>query len=104
MTPNEKLATQMSKFFADPLGYVMFVFPWDTDPLIQQVPLIGEYKTRFPNCKYGPDKWACEFLDQLGEEIKKRKFDGKKSVAPIRFSTASGHGIGKSALVGIAAP
>ena len=99
LTPNEKLADYMARFFADPLGYVMFVFPWDTDPLIQQVPLTDEYKTRFPNCKYGPDKWACEFLDQLGEEILKRKFTGKQSVAPIRFSTASGHGIGKSALV-----
>ena len=45
-----------------------------------------------------PDAWACKFLDRLGEEIKKRKFDGRNAVDPIRFATSSGHGIGKSTL------
>jgi len=88
----------ISKFYADPLGYVMYVFPWDSDRSIQQVRLSSPYKERF-GCEWGPDVWACEFLDELGAEIKKRSFNGRDSVAPIRFSTASGHGIGKSALV-----
>ena len=98
LTADEQLADALSGFFADPLGYVMFIFPWDTEPAIQLVELQSPYKERFPKCKYGPDVWACEFLDQWGAEIKKRHFDGKKAVSPIRFATASGHGIGKSTL------
>lgn len=93
-----ELAKDISRFYADPLGYVMYVFPWGSDPSIQMVRLISPWKERY-NCEYGPDAWACEFLDDLGKEIKKRNFDGKHSVSPIKFSTASGHGIGKSALV-----
>ena len=98
MSVEKELAETLKHFYADPLGYVMFIFPWDTDPSIQQVELVDPYASRF-NSKYGPDKWACEFLDDLGKEIKKRGFNGKDAVDPIRFSTASGHGIGKSALV-----
>jgi len=94
-----ELAKELTKFYDDPLGYVMFAFPWDTDPSIQVVELQEPWKSRFPNSKYGPDAWACEFLDELTKQVKKRKFDGKHAVEPIRFSTASGHGIGKSVLV-----
>lgn len=97
-TENE-LARTISNFYADPLGYVMFNFPWDTDPSIQIVKLKEPWASRYPNAVYGPDAWACEFLDQLADEVKKRKFDGRTAVDPIRFSTASGHGIGKSVLV-----
>lgn len=92
------LTEELAKFYDDPLGYVMFIFPWDTEPSIQMVKLQEPWKSRF-NCEYGPDKWACEFLDDLGNEIKKRKFNGRDAVEPIRFATASGHGIGKSTLV-----
>lgn len=98
MTPDEELTDQLSQFNADPLGYVMFAFPWDTDKAIQLVRLTEEYADRF-KCLYGPDKWACQFLDDLGREITERSFDGQHSVEPVRFSTSSGHGIGKSALV-----
>ena len=97
LSPDEQLAEDLSRFYADPLGYVMYCFPWDTEASIQVVPLVEPYKSRF-NSEYGPDVWACEFLDQLGEEIKNRQFDGKTPVPPIRFSTVSGHGIGKSTL------
>lgn len=92
------LAETFAEFFDDPLGFVMFMFPWDTDPSIQIVRLPEKYRKRF-NCEYGPDLWACEYLDQWGEEIRKRGFDGSGSVEPIQMSTASGHGIGKSVLV-----
>ena len=97
--PDIMLMQDLSSFYDDPLGYVMYIFPWNTDIGIQNVRLHENYKERFPNCEFGPDKWACEFLDELGEEIKQRKFDGTKSVTPIRFSTVSGHGIGKSVMV-----
>jgi hypothetical protein len=83
------------------------MFPWKTDPEIQKVPWasiddprMDKYRERFPGFEYGPDLWACEFLDDLGAEIRERKFDGKNAVRPIRFSTASGHGIGKSTMTG----
>ena len=94
---DERLMDEIATFYADPLGYVMFAFPWGEDQLTL-VELVEPYASRF-NSKYGPDKWACEFLDELGEEIKQRNFDGTHSVDPIKFSTASGHGIGKSTLV-----
>ena len=89
-----QLADAMAEFYDDPLGFVMFAFPWDTDESIKQVPLIEPYKTKY-GLDYGPDKWAIEYLEYLGEEVKKRKFDGKKPVAPIQISMASGHGVGK---------
>ncbi len=98
MNADQELTDMLAKFYDDPLGYVMFAFPWDTDPSIQVVELQEPYAARF-GCKWGPDRWACEFLDDLGREIKARAFDGKHAVEPIRFSTASGHGIGKSTLV-----
>ena len=97
-TAEQRLADAVNKYFDDPLGYVMFNWPWDTEESIQKVRLVEPYKSRY-GCEWGPDKWACEFLDELGQEIKKRRFTGKESVSPIRFSTASGHGIGKSTLV-----
>lgn len=97
-TLDEQLADALADFYADPLGHVMFSYPWDSDPSIQLVELVEPWKSRY-NSKYGPDKWACEFLDRLGGEIKKRGFDGKTSVPPIQMATVSGHGIGKSVIV-----
>jgi hypothetical protein len=98
MSADDQLMEEIAKFYDDPLGYVMFVFPWSTEPAIQMVKLEEPYRSRF-NCEYGPDKWACEFLDELGEDIRARNFDGATAVEPIRYSTSSGHGIGKSTLV-----
>lgn len=92
------LARQIAKYYDDPLGYVMFSFPWDTDESIQQVKLQEPWKTQF-GVEYGPDKWACEFLESVGEEVKARAFNGKDAVPALRFTTASGHGIGKSVMV-----
>lgn len=49
-------------------------------------------------------KWQREFLSELGQCVRQRQFDpagvnGFSTVAPLLFSTSSGHGIGKSALV-----
>jgi hypothetical protein len=87
----------MARFYADPLGFVMYAFPWDSDPALQLVPLAPVYQQRF-NSQYGPDVWACEFLDALGALVKQRGFDGVHAVDAIRMAVASGHGVGKSAL------
>jgi hypothetical protein len=36
---DSQLLEAISEFYDDPLGYVMFAFPWDTDPAIQLVKL-----------------------------------------------------------------
>jgi hypothetical protein len=72
-------------FRDDPLGFVQWAYPWG-----QPGPL-EKYS--------GPDEWQADFLRELGEEVRKRNFDGVTPVLPIRFATASGHGIGKSVLV-----
>lgn len=100
-TPSEhdfQLQDILAQFYDDPLGYVMFAFPWEEEPAIQLVKLPEKYHDRFPGCTWGPDLWACEFLDELGSEIRKRGFDGKTAVDPIQFATVSGHGIGKSTI------
>jgi len=98
MKADKDIAELIASCYADPLKYVMMAFPWDSEPSIQMVELDERYKDRFSS-KYGPDLWACEFLNDLGKDIRERGFDGRHTVTPIRYSTASGHGIGKSVLV-----
>ena len=78
-----QLADEMAKYYTDPLGFVMFAFEWNEGDLLGFE---------------GPDEWQCEFLRDVGEAVAGRKFDGVNPVDPILFATASGHGIGKSAL------
>lgn len=99
LTVEQQLDDALGDFVCDPLGYVMFAFPWDSYVPIQRVKLQSPYKERFPGCKFGPDVWACEFLDGVRDEIMARRFDGTTPVTPIRMATVSGHGIGKSVLV-----
>lgn len=94
-----QLADEVAKFYADPLGWVMFAFDWDGDASLQLVELQPPYSYLYGS-KYGPDKWACDFLHDLGEKVKARGFDGVHAVDPIREAISSGHGIGKSAMVG----
>lgn len=80
----EKLLEEdVASFYYDPLGFVLYAFEWGE----------GELKGRSLR------KWQRDYLIQLGEQLKSRNFDGINPVAPVQISTASGHGIGKSALV-----
>ncbi|MDX1472351.1 MAG: terminase, partial [Flavobacteriaceae bacterium] len=79
----DMLANDLAKYFNDPYGYVMYAFPWGKGKLVNHK---------------GPRKWQKEFLINLGEQVKKRGFNGSDPVEPIQESTSSGHGIGKSAL------
>ena len=78
-----ELADTCGEFYDDPLGWVMWAFDWGH----------GDLKGRD-----GPDEWQREYLINLGEQIKTRKFNGIDPVDPIRKAVASGHGVGKSAL------
>jgi hypothetical protein len=97
LTPDEMLADDMGKFYADPLGFVMYAFEWDADESIRLVRLEEPYKSRYGR-EFGPDQWACELLDQIGESVKGHKFNGVRAVDPIQIAISSGHGIGKSTI------
>lgn len=94
--PDLMLAQDMGRFFADPLGWVLYAFDWE-DPELQLVKLPEPWSLVY-GCEYGPDAWACEMLESIGQAVRERGFDGKVPVEAIREAVASGHGIGKSTL------
>lgn len=80
-----ELAEQVAAFYADPLGFCKFSFPWKEE----HTPLADEA---------GPDAIQTQFLLDLGREVSKRRFNGQDPVAPILMAASSGHGTGKSTL------
>lgn len=93
------LAQDMGQFFDDPLGFVMYAYDWTNDPAIQVAELPSPWDLIYDS-KYGPDAWACEFLDNVGRQVRDHDFDGRTPVDAIMEAISSGHGIGKSAMVG----
>lgn len=83
---DQLLADEVARYYADPLGFALFAWPWGEGQLEGHV---------------GPNRFQERYLDRLGRLVAERRFDGVTPVAPILISTASGHGIGKSALVGM---
>lgn len=79
---DKQLSNEYGRFYNDPLGFVQFNFHWGQGDLEKET---------------GPDIWQKEYLVSLGNEITKRQ-TGELGTA-IRMATASGHGIGKSAVV-----
>ena len=79
-----QIANDVKRFHDDPLGFTLFAFPWRKPGLLEH--------------HDGPDTWQREFLTQLGEEVRKRAFDGVHAVLPVRMAVSSGHGVGKSVL------
>jgi hypothetical protein len=76
-----ELIDYIAGFTQDPLGYVKAAFDWG----------VGELKD-FD----GPDDWQVEVLTEIGNKLKAGKIDLSEA---IQIAIASGHGIGKSALV-----
>jgi hypothetical protein len=75
----DPLAEQIAKYTRDPLGFVLAVFPW------------GKPGTALAGEK-GPEAWQRDILDRIGKGL----IDTSEA---LRLAVASGHGIGKSALV-----
>lgn len=84
--PQIQLADEVAKCYHDPLRFVMLAYPWKE----QGTPLAQHE---------GPDTWQAEVLREIGENSKKRSFDGVKPVAPLRVAIAKGHGIGGTTLL-----
>lgn len=70
-------------FQHDPLGYVQQVFPWGEPGELQG------YR--------GPRGWQADVLRKIGEHLQNPETRHK----PLRIARASGHGIGKSGLIGM---
>ena len=81
--PSSRISEQLGRFRFDPLGFVQFAFPWGRPGTA----LAGET---------GPEPWQREVLEKLGRGLKQRDSTPDEAV---RLAVASGHGIGKSALV-----
>lgn len=72
-----ELLDEIASFAHDPLGFVLFAFPWGQGEL-----------AKFD----GPDAWQVEILTALGAGL-------ITALEAIQIAIASGHGIGKSAFV-----
>lgn len=98
-TPDDiKLAEFIGQFYDDPLGFVMAAYPWGEEPALRVAKLPEPWSLIYDS-EYGPDEWACRMLDDIGHQVREHGFDGSTPVPAIREAIASGHGIGKSALV-----
>lgn len=78
--PRIALAERIGEFRYDPLSHVLFSFPWGEGVL--------EGVT-------GPRTWQREVLDAIGKHLR----NPETRHHPFRLARASGHGIGKSALI-----
>lgn len=74
------VVADIAGYYHDPLGFVRYAFPWGEGELE------GEP---------GPDEWQVETLTSIGERLRA----GASASEVIQFAVASGHGVGKSALV-----
>lgn len=91
-----QLIDDIALFYDDPLGFVMYAYPWGETPELSVVKLPAPYSFIYDS-EYGPDLWACELLTAIGEQVKAHNFDGTHAVDAIREAVSSGHGVGKSA-------
>jgi hypothetical protein len=82
LADDKALAQDLAGFSHNPLGYVRYAFPW------------GKKGTELEH-KTGPRDWQKRILVTIGELLKQ----GVDRETAIQMAVASGHGIGKSALV-----
>ena len=76
MNFDAEMAKDMGRLSRDPLAWVRYAFPWGEGQL--------------SGC-CGPDAWQRDILEYVRDNLSRK--------APLRVAVASGHGIGKSALV-----
>lgn len=89
-----ELAEFISQFYNDPYGFVLAVFPWGE-------PTLPDGSFNPLHDKSGPEDWQRAELEQVGQHIKNNMIlrDLGLDMEVYRSATASGHGIGKSAIV-----
>ena len=77
-----QMAADMATFTHDPLGFAYYCWPWGTGDL-------EDVK--------GPREWQADVMNDLAAHLQ----NPKTVHMPFRGAVASGHGIGKSALLGM---
>lgn len=94
----QELAAFIATFYADPLGFVMAVFPWGQDFIFDDEG--NEIRNPLAD-KKGPEPWQVELLEDMGKHIRDNAELTQMDLDPMIFrsSIASGHGVGKSAVV-----
>jgi hypothetical protein len=80
------LQETIAGFAFNPLGFVNFIFPW------------GEAGTRLAS-EPGPDDWQIDVLSDMGDALVSGQDPATATGSAIQVAVASGHGIGKTALV-----
>jgi hypothetical protein len=78
------LAETIEKYYYDPLGFVRWCYPWGEEGTVLADPPWNDL-----------EEWQEEFLRDLGEESYEAAVTGRA----VQMAAASGHGVGKSALV-----
>src|SRR5580692_3586038 len=78
----EQLVEDLAGFTTDPLGFTRYAFPWSEDGELSEA--------------HGPRPWQSEVLNHIGEHLS----DPERRLQPCQVAVSSGHGIGKSALIG----
>lgn len=81
-TPIGEIMSDLARFVCDPYGFVMWAFPW------------GSKGTMLEDM-HGPEPWQKEQLVRIGKQLAEAGAEG----CVIQEDVASGHGVGKSALV-----
>lgn len=80
----ERMLTEdIASFTLDPLGHALYAYPWGSATLPAP----------------GPREWQRDVLSIIGGHLQ----DPTKRFTPCRVAVASGHGIGKSALISMIA-
>lgn len=77
------LIEDIAGFTHDPLGFTQYAFPWEEDGELSDV--------------QGPRVWQTDILAELGKHLQ----NPETRHQPFLCAVASGHGIGKSALIGM---
>jgi len=80
----DQIVEELTEYECDPEGFVHWAYPW------------GERGTPLEKFK-GPDNWQVETLREIGSRLRAAGDEG----CVIQLAVRSGHGIGKSALVGM---
>lgn len=79
-----RLGEVLAAYQLDPLGFVLAVYPWSEPGELENVA--------------GPREWQIEALRDIGDRLRAGYAPGA-AMMPVLKSIASGHGIGKSALL-----
>lgn len=82
LSPEDQLAEDLAAYSLDPSGWTKYAYEWNVGELTGEL---------------GPRKWQSEVLGHIGERLQ----NPETRFQPIQVAVASGHGIGKSAFIGI---